>query len=410
MSKEFFKVKPPQDVLALRAEFSPVGVEEVELACALGRVLAADLAAGEDVPPFERSTMDGYAVHAADTYGASESVPALLKVVGEVKMGEEPAFVLSRGQAAAIATGGMLPAGADAVVMVEYTQEVAEGEIEVTRTVAPGQHVVRRGEDVVRGRVLIRRGQRLRPQEVGLLAALGQTRVAVFRRPRVAVISTGDEIVPVEETPAPGRLRDVNSYSLSALVEQEGAQPLRLGIVADRFEDLLSRCRAGLEAADMVIISGGSSVGTRDYTLAVINSFEGARLLVQGVALSPGKPTILADVAGKPLWGLPGHVASAMLVFRTLVAPLLRHLAGLSAEGGWHAPLVARLTRNVASALGREDWVRVRLRREDGGLLAEPVLGKSGLISTLVAADGLIRIDLNSEGLDAGEAVEVFPF
>jgi molybdopterin molybdotransferase len=299
--------------------------------------------------------------------------------------------------------------------MVEYTQEVAQGQIEVTRSVAPWQHVVRRGEDIPAGRTLLRRGQRVRPQEVGLLAALGVTRLKVFRRPVVAIISTGDEIVPVEETPSPGRLRDVNTWSLAAQAEQEGARALRLGIVPDSFEALLAACRRALEAADMVIISGGSSVGTRDFTLAVIRSFEHSRLLVQGVALSPGKPTILAEVAGKPLWGLPGHVASAMLVFRTLVAPLLRRLAGRGLEGvsqdeGRRAPLLARLSRNVASAMGREDWVRVRLREAGGELIAEPVLGKSGLISTMVAADGLIRIDLNSEGLEANELVEVYPF
>ena len=408
--KEFFKVKPPREVLGLYAGFHPVAAEDVPLAASLGRVLAADVAAQADLPPFDRSTMDGYAVQAADTFGASESVPALLSVAGEVRMGEEARLALQPGQAVGIATGGMLPAGADAVVMVEYTQEAGPGQIEVTRAVAPWQHVVRRGEDVPAGRVLLRRGQRVRPQEVGLLAALGRIALSVYARPRVAIISTGDEIVPVEEEPPAGKLRDVNSYSLAAMAEQEGAVALRLGIVADSFEALLARCRQGLEAADMVIISGGSSVGARDFTLAVIRSFEGAKLLVQGVALSPGKPTILADVNGKPLWGLPGHVASAMLVFRTLVAPLVRQLAGRSPEMERSAPLLARLSRNVASALGREDWVRVRLVEEDGGLKAVPVLGKSGLISTLVAADGLIRIDLNSEGLDAGSLVEVFPF
>jgi len=408
--KEFFKVIPPAEVLSLCRQFQPVGAEAVPLSAALGRVLFEDFSSQVDLPPFERSTMDGYAVQAADTFGASESVPALLSVVGEVKMGEEASFGLSRGQAAGIATGGMLPPGADAVVMVEYTQDVGPGQIEVTRAVAPWQHVVRRGEDVTKGKVLLGQGRRLRPQEVGLLAALGQTELKVFRRPVVAIISTGDEIVPVEEEPPPGKLRDVNSYSLAALSEQEGALPQRLGIVADDFEALLARCRQGLEAADMVIISGGSSVGARDFTLAVVRAFEGSRLLVQGVALSPGKPTILADVAGKPLWGLPGHVASAMLIFRTLVAPLIRHLGGLSPAPEWRAPLQARLSRNVASAMGREDWVRVRLREEGGALWAEPVLGKSGLISTLVAADGLIRIEMNSEGLDKGELVEVFPF
>jgi molybdopterin molybdotransferase len=409
-AKEFFKVKPPAEVLSLLGEFQPVGAEEIELARALGRVLAEEVAPEVDLPPFDRSTMDGYAVQAADTFGATESVPALLSVVGEVRMGESPAFTVQRGQAASIPTGGMLPEGTDAVVMVEHTQEVAAGQIEVTRSVAPWQHVVRRGEDVPAGRVLLRPGQVLRPQEIGLLAALGRVRLRVFRRPVLAIISTGDEIVPVEAEPPPGRLRDVNSYSLSALAEQEGAIALRLGIVADSYEDLLSRCRDGLERADMVAISGGSSVGARDFTLAVIRSFEGSRLLVQGVALSPGKPTILADVSGKPLWGLPGHVASAMLVFRTLVVPLIRRLAGRTDHAGWRAPLLARLSRNVASALGREDWVRVRLRQDGEGLVAEPVLGKSGLISTLVAADGLIRIDLNSEGAYEGELVEVHLF
>ncbi|MBI5550238.1 MAG: molybdopterin molybdotransferase MoeA [Desulfobacterales bacterium] len=406
--KEFFKVTTIEAVLALRKSFGCAGTERVSIEQALGRILAADLLAPSDIPGFDRSTVDGYAVRAASTYGASEGAPAYLAVVGSVEMGCTPIQVVGPGQAARIATGGMLPPGTDSVVMVEHTGVIDAATIEVYRSLAPGQHAVGRDEDAAKGQKLLVAGTRLRPQEVGLLAACGVTEVNVFAQPRVGIVSTGDEVVPVEALPQPGQVRDVNAHTLAALVRQCGGQAARYGIVPDRYETLLSVCRQALAQNDMVLVSGGSSVGTRDLTVDVLAALEQSRILVHGVSISPGKPTILAQCGAKPFWGLPGHVTSAMVVFMVLVRPFLAHLAGWTNDAPVRVP--ARLTRNVASAQGRVDFVRVRLTHQTGEIWAEPILGASGLIRTMVAADGLIAIDRNSEGLEQGAAVEVLLF
>jgi molybdopterin molybdotransferase len=405
--KEFFKVVDLEEAKALASGFPPLSRERVPLVRALGRVLAADLVATADLPGFRRSTMDGYAVAAATTFGASESAPALLTVVGAVAMGERAEVMVKPGQAAKILTGGMVPTGADAVVMVEHTEPIDETTIEVTRAVAPGQNLIEPADDVAEGETVLTRGTHLRPQELGLLAALGASEVEVFARPTVAILSTGDEVVPVEETPEPGQIRDVNSTTLAALVESAGGIPLPLGIVGDDFDTLLDTCRKALTEADVILLSGGSSVGSRDLTLEVIEALPDARVLLHGVAIKPGKPTILADVGGKAFWGLPGHVASAMVVFHVLVRPHLKHLGG--ERPGFEIRVPARLSRNVASVHGRRDFLRVRLEERDGRLLAIPVLGKSGLIRTMVLADGIVAIGRDVEGLDEGAEVLVEP-
>ena len=403
--KEFFKVVDLEEARALAGEFAVVAAERVPLSGANGRVLAADFVASIDLPGFRRSTMDGYAVCARSTFGASESGPALLTIVGSVEMGAAAEVSVSPGQAARILTGGMVPPGADAVVMVEHTEPIDEMTIEVTRAVAPQQNLIEPADDVAKGDTLLTRGVRLRPQELGLLAALGALDVEVFQRPVVAIISTGDEVVPVSESPAPGQIRDVNSTTLSAMVERAGCVPRRLGIIGDDFDALHSTCRAALAEADTVLLSGGSSVGSRDLTLEVLKTLPDSRVLLHGVAIKPGKPTILADVGGKAFWGLPGHVASAMVVFHVLVRRHLVHIAG--ARPGPELRVPARLSRNVASVHGRRDYLRVRLEEHGGRLLAIPVLGKSGLIRTMVAADGLVEIGRDIEGLDEGAEVLV---
>ncbi len=403
--QEFFHVVDLDVAQAHASCFTPVAGERIPLESALGRVLAPDLHAAHDLPGFRRSTMDGYAVHAESTFGASDASPAQLTLVGAVPMGERAELRVGRGEAARLLTGGMLPPGADAVVMVEHTESIDEETIEVTRAVAPGQNVIEPDDDVRRGERLLEARTRLRPQELGLLAALGMTEVEVFRRPRVAILSTGDEVVPVETEPAPGQIRDVNSHTLAALVEGVGGIPRPLGIVADDFETLLATSRSALADADAVILSGGSSVGARDLTLEVIEALEDSRVLLHGVAIKPGKPTILADVAGKPFWGLPGHVASAMVVFHVLVRAHLERLAGTRPTRA--DQVRARLSRNVASVHGRWDYVRVRLEERDGEWLAVPVLGKSGLIRTMVEAHGLVEIERDAEGLDEGAEVRV---
>ncbi len=373
---------------------------------ALGRVLAADLASPHPLPPFSRSAVDGYAVRAADTYGATASLPAYLSVKGEVPMGASAGLSVNDGEAALVHTGGMIPDGADAVVMVEDTQASRPGEVEVVKPAGVGQHVLKMGEDVTAGETIMERGHRLRPQEIGGLLALGFTRVEVAARPRVAILSTGDEVVPPEADPQPGQVRDVNSYTLAALVEQVGGRAVRGGIIPDRREPLEAAAVKALAANDMLLITAGSSVSTRDMTAEVIAKLGAPGVLVHGVALKPGKPTILAVCDGKPVVGLPGNPVSALVVAGLFVAPVLRRMLGLSRAE--IAPAIsARLSTNLASEAGREDYQPVRLLRDGEGWLAEPVFGKSNLIFTLVRADGLVRIPPAAAGLPAGAPVEV---
>ncbi|AEB10638.1 molybdopterin molybdotransferase MoeA [Desulfobacca acetoxidans] len=408
---EFFRLKTIPEVLEITRRFMPLKVELIPLAKAYNRVLAESITALEDVPEFSRSTMDGYAVRAQDTFGASPGSPALLEVVGEVGMGEEPRVPLGPGQAQRLATGGMLPMDADAVVMLEYTQELADRTLEVYRTVAPLENVVQRGEDVPAGTTLLHTGVRLRPQDIGLLAALGVIEVKVYQKPRVAIIASGDEITSIDVPLQMGQMRDANSYALAGQVAAMGGEPQLLGIVPDRLELLIEKMAVGLAETDLVLLSGGSSVGTRDLAIAAIRSFPQAEVLVHGVAISPGKPTILARIGSQPIFGLPGHPVSAMVIMEVMVRPLLTCLAGESqVRKDWGRTIKAVLSRNLASTIGREDFIRVRLCPAGGNMWAEPVLGKSGLISTMVKADGWIRIPLNTEGLEKGEEVEVILF
>ncbi len=409
MAQEFFRVKSRQQALKDIERFSPVGEEEISLLEARDRVLSRPLSSPEDLPPFPRATMDGLAVRARDTFGASHGLPSLLRVAGEVRMGERPPVVLGPGEAVRISTGGMLPEGADAVVMVEYTQRVGEEMVEVYRPVAPNENVVRQGEDVAAGEEIFPAGWQLRPQDVGLLAALGLGSLWVHRRPVVAILSTGDEVVPVHEKPGLGQVRDLNGAALAALVEREGAIPLRMGIVPDQKAHLERACREAMDRADCLLLSGGSSVGARDFALEALTSLGGAEILTHGLAVRPGKPTLLARVGSRPVVGLPGHPASALVIFHILVRPLLDKLCGRRYPRRW-IRVRARLARNLSSAQGREDYVRVTLQEEGGELWARPVLGSSGLIRTLVRADGLVRIDPRSEGLYKEEWVDVEPF
>jgi molybdopterin molybdotransferase len=295
--------------------------------------------------------------------------------------------------------------------MVEHTQALDAHTVEVFKSAAPLQHVMEVGEDIRKGEKILVMGSRIRPQEMGVLAALGQAHVPVYKQPVLAIISSGDEIVPVDQTPDLSQLRDVNAHSLAGLISLSGGIPLYLGIGKDDFDELDRLCRQALAQADMVLISGGSSVGSRDFTLEVLQGLPDAEILVHGVSISPGKPTILARSGEKPVWGLPGQITSAMVVFHVLVRPALERISGLSeSELGKSRQVPAVLSRNLASVQGRDDHVRVKLVRQGERLYAEPILGKSGLIHTMVKADGLIRIDRDSEGLDKGTAVEVMLF
>ena len=406
--KEFFNVETIEGVLSHVQSFSAVDTETVPLAECLGRILAEDIYSDVDIPDFNRSTMDGFAVKASSTFGASEANPAYLNVRGQIRMGVRPDVSIGPGEAARIATGGMLPDGADSIIMVEHTDKLDDTTIEAYRSVAPGQHVIEKGEDIRHTQPALTRNTRVRPQEAGLLAACGRTEIPVFRRPLVGIISTGDEVVPVDQVPGQGQIRDINTQTLSGQVLAAGGVPMVFGIVKDNRDDLMEKCRIALERTDMVMISGGSSVGARDFTVEVLDALPDTEILVHGISISPGKPTILARSGGKTFWGLPGHAVSAMVVFAVVVRPFLDRLCGLS-QTVRQFPVQAVLSRNLASAQGRVDYVRVRLVAADGHNIAEPILGKSGLINTMVKADGLIAIGMNTEGLDQGAIVQVTP-
>jgi molybdopterin molybdotransferase len=405
---EFFNVLAPDialrillDRLSMRMEAETVPTHQ-----ALGRVTAEAILAPENLPAFPRSTMDGYAVRASDTFGASESLPAYLEVAGEVSMGQASDITLAVGQAAVAYTGGMLAHGADAVVMVENTQAIDTTSIEVFRPVAPGENVVQVGEDVRHGETVLPAGCLCRPQDIGGLVALGITQVKVSRRPRVAIVSTGDEIVPPDASPGPGQVRDINTYTIAALVQKAGGVPVPIGVVRDDYEAQRQAAVKGLAQADLLIFSAGSSVSSRDMTVQVLNSLGTPGVLVHGIAHRPGKPTIVALVEGKPAFGLPGNPVSAMIVFGILVRPTIYALTGCS-QPPQPTMARARLTKNIPSVTGREDHVQVRLFDADRELHAEPIFGKSNLIYTLIRAAGVVVVPLDKGGLYAGEEVAV---
>ena len=402
----FFKVKSLEEVMALTGEFSPVESEKIPVSEAYSRVLARDLVAKKDMPGFRRATMDGYAVEASSTFGASESGPAWLDIAGTIPMGDIPDFTLKPGQAVRISTGGMLPKGADSVVMVEHTQQIDEFSVEIYKSVAPLQHVIDASEDFAKEDVVLTKGTFIRPQEEGLAAGLGFAQIETYKIPKVGIISTGDEIIPIEQEPLPGKIRDINSYTLSGFIREAHAIPVLYGIIKDDLQALKSTVEKALEETDMLLISGGSSVGTKDYTVDVLSGLPDTEILVHGMSVSPGKPTILAKAGKKPVWGLPGQVVSAMVVLKIVVIPFLNRLKGLETRDRT-IRIPARLTRNVSSAQGRRDFIRVGLEKKENMWLAKPVLGKSGLIRTMIHADGLLEIGDHVEGLEKDSIVDI---
>lgn len=373
------------------------GCERVPLSAAAGRMIVADVVAREGVPPFDRSMVDGFAVVASDTFGCSDALPALLALAGEVEMGAESTCACEPGSCVRIPTGGEVPQGADAVVMLEYCEEYGDGTIGVAKPVAPGDSIVFANDDVKPGQVLIGAGTVLQAHHVGTLASLGLSDIGVHGQLRVAVVSTGDEIVDASDTPVASQMRDVNAPMLAAAVEACGAQAVRFPIVADDYDALLSCVDEALAMCDMVLVSGGSSAGRKDNTARVLAAL--GEMLFHGVAVKPGKPTMCADVQGKPAFGLPGHPVAAYFMFLELVRPLLMA----------RQPLCMRavLAEGLPSNHGRAELVAVRLEEGESGLRAYPVRGKSGLISQLVGADGYLEIPRNQEGLAAGADVDV---
>lgn len=418
---EFFNVLPPDEArdLLFRHLTAVLPSESLPTQQAKGRVTGTAVSAPHALPQFRRSTMDGYAVRAADTFGASESLPAFLQVGGEVPMGQTAVVELNVGQAAIVHTGGMIPASADAVVQIEHTQLVSNQspvsnlqspnfpfEIEVLRSVAVGQNVLQVGEDVRLEAEILPAGHILRPQDIGGLLALGIMTVDVVRQPRVGILATGDEVISPEKSAGPGQIRDINSYTVAGLVEQAGGVPVLGGIIPDDFAALATAAANLLAETDMLVMSAGSSVSVRDMTVRVIEGLGEPGVLLHGVATRPGKPTIVGAVQGKPVLGLPGNPVSAMVQFDMFGVPAIYHLQGVKTMPR-RGLVWARLSQNIASESGREDYVPARLEDSADSLLAIPVFGKSNLIYTLVNADGLIKVPLNKGGLLAGDWVEV---
>ena len=397
-------VKTPEEVLALiEEEFSAVAATEyVSLSVALGRVLAEDIAATEYVPDFDRSTVDGYAVRARDTFGCTDAIPAILPLQGEVLMGEGAAFRLNPEECVAVPTGGAVPEGADSVVMVEYTEDYGDGTIGVSKSVAPGQNLIFRGDDVYPGKVILEKGRVLSSQDIGALAAIGRIQVPVVKKLTVGVISPGDELVPPETVPGPGQVRDVNSPMLEAMLNGFGVHVINYGIVIDNEMLLSEKVTKAVSDCDAVLLSGGSSVGVKDAACRIIESM--GSLLLHGIAIKPGKPTILGKTGAKPLVGLPGHPVAAYFMTKLFVLPLLARLMAKHQES---YTVTAKVTESISANQGRAQYHCCRLERRDGELYAYPIRGKSGLITTLAGADGYFCIDRDCEGLPKFAEIQV---
>ncbi|MCX5780516.1 MAG: molybdopterin molybdotransferase MoeA [Firmicutes bacterium] len=397
---EFLRVLNYQAARELiREHFPQRGIEYLALEQCHNRVLALDITSPENIPAFNRSTVDGYAVRAEDTFGSSESLPGMLDYYATVQMGQETQFSLGNGQCAWIPTGGMLPPDSNAAVMVEYTERLGEDTILVFRPVAPGENVMQKGEDIGQGDAIFPAGRLLKAKEIGLLASLGMEKVPVYKPFRIGILSTGDEIVPLDRVPAIGQVRDVNSFALAAAAQSCGAVPRCYPLVTDDHDALQMAMELALKENDVLIMSGGSSVGVADLSVEVMLSLPDAEMLFHGIAVKPGKPTIGVRIGKQLVIGLPGHPVSALMVFYILCAPVINPSVTRQLE--------AQLMVNVASQAGRDDFIPVKLIQNEAGWQSQPLLGKSGLMSILAQADGYLHIAYEKQGIKAGDWVQV---
>ena len=399
------QVKTPNEVFDIIETYFAAKKENTELVSlekALGRILAEDITATEYVPDFNRSTVDGYAVIAKDTFGCSDSIPAILSLEHEVLMGEGANFTLKPDTCCAVPTGGAVPDGADSVVMIEYTEDYGDGTIGIAKPAAPGQNMIFRGDDVSPGKTVLRAGRQISSQDIGALAAIGRVNIPVIKKLKVGIISTGDELVPPDTIPGPGQVRDVNSPMLCAVLTGFGADTVNYGIVIDNEDLLREKTAQALSECDAVILSGGSSVGIKDAACRIIESF--GELLLHGIAVKPGKPTILGKAGEKPIIGLPGHPVAAFCITKVFVLPLLSRLTG-HVRPSFTVPAI--LTEEIGANHGREQFNFCHLERKDGVLYARPIRSKSGLITTLANADGFFKIARDCEGLKRGSEIQV---
>lgn len=379
--------------------------EKVSILESGDRILSENIVSHVNVPDFNRSTMDGYAIVAQDSHGATQTIPSMLQLIGEVKMGQLTEIEIKSGQAAYIPTGGMIPKGANAVVMIENTEKMDEESLLVYSAVSEGQNIVYSGDDIEKGQSVLEKGRRINAEVVGALAALGINQVQVYKKLRFTIISTGDEIIPIDKELTPGKIRDINSYALQILVEKIGGQVVHKSIVRDNYDLLQAEVQSAVKDSDIVLISGGSSVGTRDYTDKVINSLGGRGVLAHGVSIKPGKPTIIGDHYGKLLIGLPGHPVSSIIVFKSLIESALKERLG---DDSIETSIMAKMDSNFPASPGRETYQMVSLRREEDGYHGVPTHGKSGMITLLSDSHGYIVIERHEEGVEKGQMRKVF--
>jgi len=381
-------------------------IEEVEIYESLGRITAADIFSPCNLPEFNRSTVDGYALKASDTFGASDSLPVFLELAGKVEMGQGTDLAIAPGKAVYVPTGGMIPPGADGVVMLEYVEEMDDTTIAVHRPTAPGENMIVIGEDMKEGDLILKRGRKIKPQDIGALAGVGITKVLVFEKPRVAVVSTGDEIVePAKDIPF-GKVRDINTYAIAGLAAELGADITDKSVVRDDFQVLKEKISSFLNHNHIIIISGGSSVGNKDATARVIDSLGEPGTFVHGVAVKPGKPTIIGRSGNTALFGLPGHPVSAIIVFKIFVEYLINKLYHRDDQES--ITITATADANINSAPGKETYQMIVLEGKDGDYRAKPVHGKSGAISLMTKSQGFVKIEHNKEGIKKGEKVQVY--
>jgi molybdopterin molybdotransferase len=415
MMREFLELNPPETFWEKAKEYlidKSFSSEKLNLDSALGRITAEDIVSEVDLPPFSRSTVDGYAVKAEDTQGASAAMPTYLEIIGSIEMGEKTDLSLSSGEAAAVPTGGMLPEGANAVLMIENTEKIDETMIESSKSLAVGENLVEKAEDIAKGEVLLKKGHKIMARDIGALAGLGITNINCFSKPKVSIISTGDELIPPEANAEEGQIRDINSFSISAYLNKLGADCNRVGIVEDKFESLRNSVKDNLDS-ELILISGGSSVGIKDMTIDLLNSLGEPGVILHGLSIKPGKPTILSVIDGTIVIGLPGHPASSWTVTAVLVSEIVRVLTGekdVTELTGRDKKIYfeAELSRNLVSDKGREEYIPVKVyKNEDGKLIADPILGKSSLITNLVEGNAVLKIESYQEGKNKGEIVKL---
>jgi molybdopterin molybdotransferase len=382
--------------------------ELVTLPEATGRILKNDITAKENVPDFRRSTVDGYAVFSRDVFGASESIQSILDLKGEILMGEEAKGEISiPGQCYYVPTGGMLPRGADSVIMIEYTEKLDDTTILTSKSTSPGENVIEIGEDIKQNEVVIKKGTKLRAYEIGVLSSLGYYQIEVCKKPRIGIISTGDEVVHPSQNIKIGQIRDINSYLLNSLTEENGCIPVMYGLIKDEYELLKSTVETAVSECDIVLISGGSSVGKKDNTVKVIENLEDGKLLVHGISVKPGKPTIIGKSSGKIIFGLPGHPLACAVIFQVMVKYYIEKITEHKEK---IYPVTCRFKLNYHKAKGREEYLPVTIEEKSSELIASPVFGKSGLITSFSKAYGYIRIERNEEGIKEGQIVSVYKF